>query len=172
MLIAFIYHVQACERVGPQGLYGVVLYSASSLFTPNATCCLPARSPVPSGDTARSGQFDISHPLCDFLHGVKWKHQSLKPLPNQSAAWMCTSVAVRLAAALTVSQSLCQCRVILLPPVFTRLCLAWITSAMFHLLHALCVESRTRQALRNRGLSSLPLHYISTSVFFKFRLLL
>lgn len=167
MLIAFICHVQACECVGPQSLYGAVLYSASSLFTPNAAWCPPAQSSVPSGDAARSGQFDISHPLCDFLHGVKWKHQSLKPLPNQSAAWMCTSVAVWLAAALTVS----QCRVILLPPVFTRLCSAWITSAMFHLL---CVWNQGPSELEAIE-GSVHCHYItfllqSSSNFFFFNL--
>lgn len=101
-------------------------------------CCmvlgLPAHSPLPSGDMPCCGQFDTSHPLYDFLHAVKQEHQSLKPLPNQSAVRMFTSMVVQLVATVTVSQSLCQCRVILMFPVLTSLCLALIISAVFHLL--------------------------------------
>ena len=53
---------------------------------------------------AWNGQFVFSHALCDFLRGMKWKHQSLRPLVKSIC---CVDVYKHgdTSAAVTVNQS-------------------------------------------------------------------
>lgn len=62
-----------------------VVWPASEHFVADTLAACSPRLHHPVADMACSGQFDISHSFCDFLHGMKWKHQSTKPLSNQSA---------------------------------------------------------------------------------------
>lgn len=77
----------------------------------------------------------------DFLCAVKWKHQSLKPLSNQSAVWICTSVAVQLEATVAVNHSLCQCRVTPRLALLIGLCSVLIASAVFDLFLQCVLDS-------------------------------